>query len=330
MKTLSRFVFFMVCGLSLFASARTGSSAALPEDKINVVTSLPDMASIAKEIGGDKVEAFAIAKGYQDPHFVDAKPSYMIKLQKADMFVMVGLDLEIGWVPPLLEGARNPKILPGATGYVDASKGIALLEVPTGDPAKLRTEGDIHVYGNPHYWLDPLRGKVIAENICEGLLRLAPQHEAYFKSNLEAFHREIDMRTAAWIKMLRPYDGAKIAAFHNSWPYFDERFGFNIISFIEPKPGIPPTPKHLVEVINKMTAQNAKVIIIEPYYTKDAANLVASKTGAHVVELATSVESQPGVNSYFEVFDYNVKKLVEAFINAGVTDDATSKSMQRW
>ena len=161
--------------------------------KIRVVTSLPDLADIAKQIGGDKVDVFAIAKGYQDPHFVDAKPSYMIKLKKADLFVQVGLDLEIGWVPPLLEGARNKQILWGGDGFVDASQSMALLQVPRGDPSKLRAKGDIHIFGNPHYWLNPLNGKIIAQNIFEGLIKIAPENETYFKQNLETFIRKMQM-----------------------------------------------------------------------------------------------------------------------------------------
>jgi zinc/manganese transport system substrate-binding protein len=289
------------------------SASAVAGGKLNVVTTLTDFADIARQIGGDKVEAFAIAKGYQDPHFVDPKPSYIIKLQKADLFVHGGMDLESGWVPPLLEGARNANILPGAKGNVDASKGLHLLEVPSGDPAQLRAQGDIHVYGNPHYWLDPVRGKQIAQNICATLSRLQPQDEAYFKSNLETFAKKIDAKVAEWQALMQPFDGAKIVAFHNSWPYFDERFGFDIVAFIEPKPGIPPTPKHLAAIINQMNQIGVKVIIVEPYYSKDPCNLVAAKTGAKVLELATAVDGAPEAKSYLEVFDYNLKKLVAAF-----------------
>jgi zinc/manganese transport system substrate-binding protein len=300
-------------------------TAAFAGDKLNVVTTLPDFADIAQQIGGDKIEAFAIAKGYQDPHFVDPKPSYIIKLQKADMFVHAGLDLEIGWVPPLLEGARNAKILPGAQGNVDASKGVPLLEIPSGDPAQLRAQGDIHVFGNPHYWLDPGRGKRIAQNIFDGLARLRPQDEAYFKNNLETFNKKIEAQIAAWEALIRPFNGAKIVAFHNSWPYFDERFDFAVIAFVEPKPGIPPSPKHLAEVINKMNQTGAKVIIIEPYYSKKACELVASKTGAQVVELATAVDGVAAAKSYFDVFDYNLKKLAAAFQATGATGSNKSR-----
>jgi ABC-type Zn uptake system ZnuABC Zn-binding protein ZnuA len=293
------------------------SVSAVAGGKLNVVTTLTDFADIAKQIGGDKVEAFAIAKGYQDPHFVDPKPSYIIKLQKADLFVHGGMDLESGWVPPLLEGARNANILLGARGNLDASQGMRLLEIPGGDPAQLRAQGDIHIYGNPHYWLDPVRGKQIAQNICAALSRLQPQDEAYFKSNLEDFTKKVDAKVAEWQALMQPYDGVKIVAFHNSWPYFDERFGFDVVAFIEPKPGIPPSPKHLAAIIDQMNQNGVKVIIVEPYYSKEPCNLVASKTGAKVVELATAVDGVPEVKSYLDVFDYNLKKLVAAFQQTG-------------
>ncbi len=297
---------------------------ALAEKKIRVVTSLPALADITKQIGRDKVEVFAIAKGYQDPHFVDAKPSYMIKLQKADLFVQVGLDLEIGWVPPLLEGARNKTILWGNPGYIDASKNISLLQVPHGDPAKLRAEGDIHIYGNPHYWLDPLNGKQIAENIIAGLVRIAPEHEAYFQQNLDLFKQKIDAADERWKELFGPYHGTEIYAYHNSWPYFEQRFGLKIVGFVEPKPGIPPSPKYLVQVINEMKRKNIKIIIIEPYYPSKSAELVAANTGAIVVPLSPEVGGQPGVDDYFQLFDYDLGKLIEAFRQVGVQPQHSS------
>ncbi|MFQ6674438.1 MAG: metal ABC transporter substrate-binding protein [Fidelibacterota bacterium] len=281
---------------------------------IQVVTTLPDLRDIAQRVGGDRVNVFAIAKGYQDPHFVDAKPSYIIKLSRADLFVQVGLDLEIGWVPSLLEGARNPAILWGARGYVDASRHIELLQVPTGDPAKLRAEGDIHIYGNPHYWLDPENGKLIANNIYEALVRVSPDDAAYFFANKERFSSEIDARLAKWEEVIKPYRGRKIVAFHNSWPYFEQRFGIDIAGFIEPKPGISPSPKHIQRTIKMMKDGNIHVIIISPYYSKKIPERIASEVGGTVVGMAPSVEGIKGVNNYFDLFDYNLQKLVDAFL----------------
>ena len=303
--------------LILFLLWGTLPTMANPAKKLKVVTTLPDLAAITREIGGEYVNVFSIAKGYQDPHFVDAKPSFIIKLQKADMFVQVGLGLEIGWAQALLDGARNPDILPGGKGYVDASQGIPLLNVPVGDPATLRAQGDIHASGNPHYWLDPVRGKIIAKNIFKKLAELMPQHQTEFQANLEKFNQQLDQKLVEWKEQLKPYRGAKVVAFHDSWPYFEERFGLDIVAFIEPKPGIPPTPKHLIKVIKTMRLQNVRVVIISPYYSKKSSQLVASKTNAVVVELATSVGAYPEIRTYFDLFDYNIKRLVESFQRTG-------------
>lgn len=289
------------------------TTPARASDKIKVVTTLPDLADITRQVGGDKVDVFAIAKGYQDPHFVDAKPSFALKLNQADVFVQVGLDLEVGWVPPLLEAARNPKISYGGSGYVDASKGVNLLEVPKGDPALLRAEGDIHIFGNPHYWLDPDNGKIIARNICNKLMDVAPENAEYFKSNLDRFNARIDSALQGWEAKIGPYKGTKIIAYHNSWPYFAKRFGIQVSGFVEPKPGIPPSPGHLVSVIGKMKAENIKVIIISPYYDDKPAQSVASRTGGVVVPIAASVGSFSQVKTYFDLFDYDINALVQAF-----------------
>lgn len=273
---------------------------------VKVVTTLPDLASIAREIGGDKVSASSIATGYQNPHFVDPKPSYIIKLSKADVFITVGLDLETGWSPSLLQSSRNPKIQKGAKGYVDASEGVALLQVPN---SISRQQGDIHIYGNPHYWLDPQRGKIIAKNICKGLSRVAPSEAAYFASRLALFNQKIDKKDKEWKQLMMPYRGRKVIAYHNEWCYFESHFGFKIMDFLEPKPGIPPTPSQLVKVINLIKQHHIKVIITSPYFSTKSADVVARQTGAKVVALATSVGAFDGIDSYFKLFDYNIKKL---------------------
>jgi len=223
--------------------------------------------------------------------------------------VTVGLDLEIGWVPPLLTSARNGKIQQGAPGYVDASTGVPLLQVPA---SVSREQGDIHIYGNPHYWLDPARGHRIAQNIYEALVRLQPQNQAYFAENLQRFNQQLDEKIAAWKARLQPYQGAKIIAYHNQWPYLEEALGIQIVEFLEPKPGLPPTPSQLAKVIHLMEEQNIKVIIISPYYKPDAAELVARKVGGTVVTMASSVGAFPEIKTYFDLFDYNVERIVEA------------------
>lgn len=297
--------FFVVVALILLLAV----SPAQAQKKLNVVTTLPDLASITEMIGGDKVDVFPIATGYQNPHFVDPKPSYITKLARADMFVTTGLDLEIGWVPPLLNSARNSKILKGGAGYVDASVGMPLLQVPN---SVSREQGDIHIYGNPHYWLDPVRGKVIAQNIYDALVRLEPANQSYFATNLKHFSAQIDAKAVAWAAKMKPYENTNVIAYHNEWPYFEERFGLNIVDFLEPKPGIPPTPSQLAKIINLMKQQDIKVIITSPYFKTDNADLVARKVGAEVVVLATSVGAFPEIKDYFDLFDYNLSELTKA------------------
>lgn len=283
------------------------------QKKLRVVTTLPDLEAIARQVGGDRVEAFSIAVGYQNPHFVDPKPSYILKLSDADIFVTVGLDLELGWVPPLLESARNPKILKGGDGYVDASVNVPLLQVPTSIG---REQGDIHIYGNPHYWLDPENGKTMARNIRDGLVRARPADAEYFDSNLAAFVEDIDARIAGWRSAMQPLAGLPVIAYHNQWPYFEAAFGLEIVEFLEPKPGIPPTPAQLARVIGLMRERNIKVIIISPYFQPDAAELVARKTGAELVILATSVGAFEGIHTYSDLFDYNLRAIKNALAPA--------------
>jgi zinc/manganese transport system substrate-binding protein len=274
---------------------------------IKVVTTTTDMLSIAELIGGNKVSVTSIATGYQNPHFVDPKPSYIIGLSNADLFVTVGLDLEIGWSPQLLASSRNTKIQKGSPGYVDASAGITLLQVPT---SVNRAEGDIHIYGNPHYWLDPLNGKIIARNITDGLERVDPSGKSFYESNLKNFDDQIDAKIKDWQSKMAPLKGTKLIAYHNEWVYFETRFGLKIVDFMEPKPGIPPTPSQLVKVINEIKANNIKVIISSPYFTTSSSDVVSKQTGAKELTLATSVGAFSSIKNYFDLFDYNINQLL--------------------
>src|SRR6187455_544572 len=274
---------------------------------IKVVTTLTDLKSITELIGGDKVSVTAIATGYQNPHFVDPKPSYIISLTKANLFVTVGLDLETGWSPQLLSSSRNTKIQKGAAGYVDASEGVNLLQVPT---TANRSEGDIHIYGNPHYWLDPLNGKTIAKNIANGLERVDPSNRSFYEANLVAFNNKIDLKLKEWQGKMAPYKGSKIIAYHNEWVYFESRFGLQIVDFMEPKPGIPPTPSQLVKVIKEVTTNKIKVIISSPYFTTSSSDVVSKQTGVKELTLATSVGAFDSVKDYFGLFDYNIDHLI--------------------
>src|SRR5436190_10991473 len=275
-------------------------------DTIKIVTTTTDMKSIAEFIGGNKVSVTSIATGYQNPHFVDPKPSYIISLSNADMFVTIGLDLETGWSPQLLSSSRNTKIQKGAAGYVDASEGIGLLQVPT---AANRAEGDIHIYGNPHYWLDPLNGKVIARNIANGLERVDPSNKATYETNLQAFYKKIDDKMKDWQAKMAAFKGTKIIAYHNEWVYFEKRFGLDVVDFMEPKPGIPPSPSQLVKVIKEITANNIKVIISSPYFTTSSSDVVAKQTGVKELTMATSVGAFDSIKNYFDLFDYDIEQL---------------------
>lgn len=276
---------------------------------IRVVTTTQDLRSIAELIGGNKVEVFSIATGYQNPHFVDPKPSYIIKLSNADIFVTVGLDLESGWSPQLVTSSRNPKIQKGNAGYVDASIGVSLMQVPS---SINRGEGDIHIFGNPHYWLDPINGKQIARNICDGLERISPADKNFFETNLKTFDTTIDQKVKQWTTAIAKFKGAKVIAYHNEWCYFENRFGLQIVDFLEPKPGIPPTPSQLVKIIGEVKSNQIKVIISSPYFTTSSSDVVAKQTGAKVLTLATSAGAFDNVKSYYDVFDFNIAQLLSA------------------
>lgn len=288
--------------ISLLTSKINGST-------IRIVTTTQDLKSIAELIGGDKVEVFSIATGYQNPHFVDPKPSFIIKLSNADIFVTVGLDLETGWAPQLVTSSRNPKIQKGSQGYVDASTGVSLMQIPS---SLNRGEGDIHLFGNPHYWLDPLNGKQIARNICNGLVKISPVNKNFFESNLKLFNEKIDLKIIEWTKAMAKYKGTKIIAYHNEWCYFENRFGFQIIDFLEPKPGIPPSPSQLVKIIGEIKNYQIKVIISSPYFTTSSSDVVAKQTGAKVLTLATSSSAFESIKNYYDLFDYNITQLVSA------------------
>jgi ABC-type Zn uptake system ZnuABC Zn-binding protein ZnuA len=274
---------------------------------IKVVTTTTDMRSITEFIGGNKVSVTSIATGFENPHFVVPKPSYIISLSIEDLFVSVGLDLETGWSPQLLSSSRNTKIQKGAAGYVDASAGVGLLQVPS---SVNRSEGDIHIYGNPHYWLDPLNGKVIARNIANGLERVDPSNKSIYESNLQTFYKRIDDKMKEWTAKMAPFKGSKIIAYHNEWVYFETRFGLNIVDFMEPKPGIPPTPSQLVKVIKEIRTNNIKVIVSSPYFSTSSSDVVAKQTGVKEVTLGTSVGAFESIKNYFDLFDYDIEQLI--------------------
>jgi zinc/manganese transport system substrate-binding protein len=286
------------------------STVARGQTKLNVIATTEDLASIAREVGGDRIVIDSISKGYQDPHFVEAKPSFILKLQKADVLIVVGRELEIGWLPPLVQQSRNGKIQPGAEGYLDASLGAQILEMPTGQIT--RAMGDVHPLGNPHYWLDPENGKRIAKEIADKFKQFRPNDHAYFDQRLNDFTTRLDAAEKRWLAMMAPYKGTKVVTYHRSFPNFAERFGPEIIGYVEPRPGIPPTPQHTLDVMNEMKRLKVKVVLVEPYFDLKTPEAIGRETGAHVLVMPPSVGGVKETSDYFKLFDYDINLLVDA------------------
>jgi zinc/manganese transport system substrate-binding protein len=277
--------------------------------KLNVVTTLPDYGSLARDIGGDKVEVTTMGKATEDSHFVDARPSFVVQLRTADVLIEGGAELEIGWLPPLLQNARNPKIEVGKPGRVVASQGIRLMNVPAN---VTRAAGDVHALGNPHFMTDPIVAKAVALHIAQSFSALDPANAAFYDSNYRKFEATINAKLQEWGAALLPYKGQSVAAYHDSWVYFAHRFGLNIDVFLEPKPGIPPSPSHLAEVIEQIKAKKIKAIIVEPFHNRKIADKVASSTGAKVVDFAQYPGALPNTDSYVKLIDVLVNRLAAA------------------
>ena len=300
--------------LAMFAAFLMAASARA-ESKLNVIATTEDLAAIAREVGGDHITVDSIAKGYQDPHFVEAKPSFILKLQKADILILVGRDLEIGWLPPLIQQSRNSKVQVGADGYLDASLQVRILEIPQGQIT--RAEGDVHPLGNPHYWLDPENGKIIAREIFDKLAKFRPNDRAYFEQRLNDFVNRVSEAEKRWVDMMAPYKGVKVVTYHRSFPNFAERFGLNIVGYVEPKPGIPPTPQHTLDLINQMKKENVKLVLVEPYFDLKTPNAIGRDTGAEVMVMLPSVGGTKEVTDYFKLFDYDLNLLINAIKKVG-------------
>src|SRR6266849_1483112 len=303
-------VMFGVLGAALLVA-----TASRAQGKLNVIATTEDLASIAREVGGDRITVESIAKGYQDPHFVEAKPSFILKLQKADLLIAVGRELEIGWLPPLVQQSRNGKIQPGAEGYLDASLTAQILEIPSGSIT--RAMGDVHPFGNPHYWTDPENGKRIAKAVSDKLVQFRPNDRAVFEQRLADVVARLDAAEKRWLAMMAPYKGTKMVTYHRSFPNFAERFGLDIVGYIEPRPGIPPTPQHTLDLINEMKRQNVKLELIEPYFDLKTPNSIGQQTGAQVLVMPPSVGGVKEVTDYFKLFDYDINLLVDAIKKSG-------------
>jgi zinc/manganese transport system substrate-binding protein len=300
MRQLTRML--MVAALVTVALARPQGFAAL-----KVVTTTEDLAALAREVGGDKVQVDALAKGYQDPHFVDPKPSFILQVSRADLLIAVGRELEIGWLPPLTTSSRNSKIQPGANGYLDASLNVKILEIPTGQIT--RAMGDVHPSGNPHYWLDPDNGRKIAASIRDKLSELSPNDKAYFAQRYADFDKRLAEAQKKWDAAMAPYKGTKIVTYHRSWPNFMERFGLEVMGYVEPKPGIPPSPSHTLELIAEMKRLGVKLIVVEPYFDLKTPEAIANQVGGKVLILAPSVGGTKEATDYIQLFEYDVNLL---------------------
>ncbi len=294
----------------LLTMAMTVLGAGGADAALRVVATTPEYGALAVQIGGDRVSVETLAKPTEDPHFVDAKPSHIVTLNRADVLIEGGADLEIGWLPPLIDQARNPRILPGARGRVMASEGIQLLDVPS---SLDRSRGDIHAAGNPHFMMDPLNAGIVARHLVDVFSSLDATGSASYKANLARFEQQLKTKMNAWNSKLAPFRGTAIVTYHQTWRYFVERFGFRADTFLEPKPGIPPSPPHLAQVIAKINAEHIKVILVEPFQSRKTAEVVAQHTGAKIVDVCQFPGCAKSTdNDYFAMMDANVNAIAAA------------------
>lgn len=312
---------------------------------MQVVASLPGLGKLAEAVGGERVTVTTIASGVQDPHFVDPRPSYMVKLRDAEALLVNGLDLEVGWVPPLLEGARNGRVRPGAAGYIDCSRNIPVIEVPSRQIT--RADGDVHPFGNPHYMTDPLNTKIVADTIAEGFSRLRPADAGYFAERAKQYRDRIDRamfgadlvdlvggkkldrlarsgeldaflastpgaKLGGWLARMAPLRGAKVVFYHRSYSYFVQRFGLSVVDYVELKPGIQPGPSHLADVVANMAREHVRVVVAHAFNDQKIAQLVAEKGGASLLVLPLDVGGSPGASDVPSFFDVVTAALLGA------------------
>jgi len=301
MKSLTRFFVALILGVVIASPAFA---------KLKVATSLSDLASVAEYVGGDHVSARSLCKGYEDPHYVPAKPSLMKAIQHADVFISVGLELDGGWLPLVLPGSRNPKIQPGQPGFVDASEGVNVLEKPVGTVS--RAEGDIHPLGNPHYYCDPANLEVVADHLADVFTRLDPANAADYDANAKAFKARIESSLVKWEQEMAPYKGDFIVTYHKNFIYFCDRFGLKSFGTVESKPGIPPSPRHIADLSAAMKQAGVKLVIYQPYYNPTAAKGLASRAGATALDVATEVGGLPGTDDVFAKFDLLVSSIAKS------------------
>ncbi len=303
---MRRLIAGLFASLVVLGVAAAGGQAA---DKIRAVTTIPDLKALVEEVGGNLAEVESLARGTQNAHELEIRPSLMVKLRRADLLIENGLELD-SWVDVAVAGANNPRIIRGAPGRIDVSRGIQVLDVPT---ARVdRSMGDVHPLGNPHYSMDPGMAPVITQNIVDGLARFAPEHRATFEKNRQAFLARLAEAMARWTKMMEPFKGAKVVVYHPQWIYLLTRFGLTQAAALEDRPGIPASPVHLTRVIRQMKEEQIKVIVVEPWNDVKLAARVAQEAGAKAVVLASMVGGVKGADSYIGAIDHNVTALAQA------------------
>lgn len=303
---MKRSLILLTAALATFVLTMAPSVA----KKIFVVATTNDLKWAVEQIGGKRVEVVALMHPLQNPHTVQPRPSFIVHLNRADLLVRIGLDFEEVWLPPLVEEARNPKIRRGGIGDVDTSINIPLLEIPQGRTT--REQGEVHIFGNPHYWLDPENMKIIANNIAAGLKRIDPANADEYEQNLKRLRRSMDDLLRETLELAAPLRGEKFVAYHTTWSYLSNRYGFRIVGYLEPKPGIPPSASHLADLIRRMKGEKVKVIIKEPFYENRIPSMVARRTGAKVVEVCPTVGGEPGTETYPKLIKHILTKLVSA------------------
>jgi len=336
-KFISLWFWFAILAWFGAASARA--------EPLAVVATLPALGKLAEAVGGDEVQVTTIASGVQDPHFVDPRPSYMVKLRDADALLVNGLDLEVGWVPPLIEGARNGRVRLGAPGYVDCSRNVPVLELPSRQLT--RADGDVHPFGNPHYMTDPLNAKIVADTVAQAFSRLRPDKGAYFSGRAKSFQASIDKamfgaelvdmvggnkldrlarageldafvaaqpgaKLGGWLAAMAPLRGAKVVFYHRSYSYLAQRFGLVVVDYVELKPGIQPGPSHLADVVATIAREHVRALVAHPFNDRKIADLVAEKSGATLVLVPLDVGGVPGTADIGSFFDTVTSALVRA------------------
>lgn len=293
---------FIVLSFVFLAAVSTPAFA-----KLKIVTTLASFADIAENVGGEEVSVTSLTKGTQDPHFVDAKPDLILHLNRADLLIHAGLGLEDGWLPTLVTGSRNGKIQKGSSGNLEASTLMALREVPKG--ALDRSQGDVHPGGNPHFMLDPRNGIVLAKGIAEQLAKIEPSKSAYFSQRAQQYVKTLEAKIQEWKQALKHLEKRPVVTYHKSWVYFAAWSGLDVVAYVEPKPGIPPSPEHVVKLIRLMKEKQIQEILMEPFYPKGVAESVVRETSAKLLVLPTEVQGAPGLKSYLALFDYLVEQL---------------------